>query len=99
MSSEPPSKKQKTGESVETFPGFATTVIHAGQDPDQWASKSVVPLISLSTTYKQDEPAKPVRIWLLTNKEFLCPYVILEYVIHTENLHVKYSPYWKNLNV
>ena len=30
-------------------------------DPDQWASKSVVPLISLSTTYKQDEPAKLVR--------------------------------------
>ena len=61
MSSEPPSKKQKTDERVETFPGFATTVIHEGQDPDQWASKSVVPLISLSTTYKQDEPAKPVR--------------------------------------
>ena len=61
MSSEPPSKKQKTNESEETFPGFATTVIHEGQDPNQWASKSDVPLISLSTTYKQEEPARPVR--------------------------------------
>ena len=76
MSSEPPSKKQKTNESEGTFPGFATTVIHAGQNPDQWASKSVVPLISLSTTYKQDETARPVRnkICPSTNdKPFLLP--------------------------
>ena len=60
------SEKQRTNEhvetDVETFPGFATTVIHAGQSPDQWASKSVVPLISLSTTYKQDTTAKPVKL-------------------------------------
>lgn len=42
------------------FPHFATEAIHAGQDPDQWASKSVVPLISLSTTFKQETPGKPV---------------------------------------
>ena len=61
MSCQPPSKKQKVEEQDgETFPGFATAVIHAGQDPEQWASKSVVPLISLSTTYKQDTPANPV---------------------------------------
>lgn len=42
------------------FPHFATEAIHAGQDPDQWTSKSVVPLISLSTTFKQETPGKPV---------------------------------------
>lgn len=41
------------------FPHFATEAIHAGQDPDQWTSKSVVPLISLSTTFKQETPGKP----------------------------------------
>jgi cystathionine gamma-lyase len=43
----------------EHFPHFATQAIHAGQDPDQWASRAVVPLISLSTTFKQDTPGKP----------------------------------------
>ena len=46
----------------EHFPHFATQAIHAGQDPDQWASKAVVPLISLSTTFKQDTPGKPVSL-------------------------------------
>ncbi|XP_065905493.1 putative cystathionine gamma-lyase 2 [Dysidea avara] len=59
MSGQPPSKKQKVEQDAETFPGFATAVIHAGQEPEQWASKSVVPLISLSTTFKQDTPANP----------------------------------------
>jgi len=62
MSDQPPSKKQKVDQDAETFPGFGTAVIRAGQDPNQWASKSVVPLISLSTTYKQDTPANPVSI-------------------------------------
>merc|ERR1719370_2796436 len=31
-------------------------VIHEGQDPDQWRSRSVVPQISLSTTFKQSAP-------------------------------------------
>ncbi len=44
------------------FPHFATVAIHAGQHPDRWASKAVVPPITLSTTFKQDELGKPVRI-------------------------------------
>ena len=45
---------------TETYPHFATQAIHAGQDPDQWKSKAVVPPISLSTTFKQDTPGQPV---------------------------------------
>lgn len=40
------------------FPHFATLAIHAGQEPEQWESRAVVPPISLATTYKQDEPGK-----------------------------------------
>ena len=40
------------------FPHFATDALHAGQDPDQWNSKAVVPPISLATTFKQEEPGK-----------------------------------------
>lgn len=40
------------------FAHFSTLAIHAGQDPDQWKSRAVVPPITLSTTYKQDEPGK-----------------------------------------
>lgn len=39
-----------------TFSHFATQAIHAGQDPDQWKAKAVVPPISLSTTFKQSAP-------------------------------------------
>ncbi|ESO04975.1 hypothetical protein HELRODRAFT_111430 [Helobdella robusta] len=39
-----------------TFPHFATTVIHAGQNPKQWNCRAVVPLISLSTTFQAEEP-------------------------------------------
>jgi cystathionine gamma-lyase len=38
-------------------PHFATKACHVGQEPEQWASMSVVPQISLSTTFKQDAPA------------------------------------------
>ncbi|XP_037939260.1 cystathionine gamma-lyase [Teleopsis dalmanni] len=38
--------------------GFATKAIHVGQDPEQWNCMSVIPPISLSTTYKQDGPAE-----------------------------------------
>jgi len=41
---------------IVTFPHFGTHVIHEGQDPDQWRSRSVVPQISLSTTFKQSAP-------------------------------------------
>lgn len=40
------------------FPHFATRAIHAGQDPEQWRSRAVVPPISLSTTFKQDAPGQ-----------------------------------------
>jgi len=44
------------------FPkGFATAAIHAGQDPDQWDSQSVVTPIVLSTTFKQHSPAQPKK--------------------------------------
>lgn len=42
------------------FEHFGTNALHAGQEPEQWASRAVVPLISLSTTFKQDEPGKNV---------------------------------------
>ncbi|NWI58998.1 CGL lyase, partial [Calyptomena viridis] len=38
------------------FPHFATSAIHAGQEPEQWRSGAVVPPISLSTTFKQQGP-------------------------------------------
>lgn len=40
------------------FKSFATEAIHVGQEPEQWTSRAVVPPISLSTTFKQDEPGK-----------------------------------------
>jgi len=35
---------------------FATDAIHAGQDPEKWKSRMVVPPITLSTTFKQLVP-------------------------------------------
>ncbi|CAG0912741.1 unnamed protein product [Notodromas monacha] len=35
---------------------FSTKAIHDGNDPDQWKCRAVVPLISLSTTFKQSAP-------------------------------------------
>lgn len=44
-------------------PTFATTAIHAFQDPELWPdSKPVVLPISLATTFKQDAPSKFVVI-------------------------------------
>ncbi|XP_077462601.1 cystathionine gamma-lyase-like isoform X1 [Stigmatopora argus] len=40
------------------FKSFATDAIHVGQEPEQWKSMAVVPLISLSTTFKQSQPGK-----------------------------------------
>ncbi|VVC32717.1 Pyridoxal phosphate-dependent transferase, subdomain 2,Pyridoxal phosphate-dependent transferase [Cinara cedri] len=37
-------------------PHFGTKAIHAGQNPDQWTFKDVVPPIALTTTYKQYGP-------------------------------------------
>ncbi|RWS06126.1 cystathionine gamma-lyase-like protein [Dinothrombium tinctorium] len=44
-----------------TNPHFGTTAIHAGQDPKQWSSLAIIPPISLSTTFQQPSPAKPVE--------------------------------------
>ncbi|KAF8364322.1 cth-2 [Pristionchus pacificus] len=44
---------------MSTFPGFGTNAVHVGQEPEQWEMNQVVPLISLSTTYKQDAPGQP----------------------------------------
>ena len=49
------------GSAAEGYPHFATDAIHAGQDPDQWNSRAMVPPISLATTFKQETPGKPVR--------------------------------------
>ena len=35
------------------FSGFATGALHAGQEPEQWKSRAVIPPISMSTTFKQ----------------------------------------------
>uniref|UniRef100_A0A672QRL1 Cystathionine gamma-lyase n=1 Tax=Sinocyclocheilus grahami TaxID=75366 RepID=A0A672QRL1_SINGR len=40
------------------FKSFATDAVHVGSEPEQWNSRAVVPLISLSTTFKQHEPGK-----------------------------------------
>ncbi|NXB60129.1 CGL lyase, partial [Struthidea cinerea] len=40
------------------FEHFATSAIHAGQEPEQWRSGAVVPPISLSTTFKQRAPGE-----------------------------------------
>lgn len=42
----------------EPFAHFSTLAIHAGQDPEKWTSRAVVPPISLSTTFKQEQPGK-----------------------------------------
>ena len=42
----------------EPFPHFATSALHVGQEPEQWKSRAVIPPISMSTTFKQFEPAK-----------------------------------------
>lgn len=59
-----------------TFPGFATAALHAGQEPEQWASNAVVPLISLSTTYKQNAPGKLAAVSLT----IFTPYFLLVFV-------------------
>ena len=50
-----------TSGTMGAYPHFATEAIHAGQDPEQWNSRAMVPPISLATTFKQEAPGKPVR--------------------------------------
>ena len=47
---------QKNMADFTPFKSFATDAIHAGQEPEQWASMAVIPPISLSTTFKQAGP-------------------------------------------
>jgi cystathionine gamma-lyase len=49
---------ESEGDLFMPFPHFSTLAIHAGQEPEQWESRAVVPPISLATTFKQDEPGK-----------------------------------------
>lgn len=46
------------------FQHFATQAIHVGQEPEQWTSRAVVPLISLSTTFKQAAPGQHSVSWV-----------------------------------
>ena len=43
-------------EHFKPFPHFGTDATHAGQDPEKWNSRAVVPPISMSTTFKQKGP-------------------------------------------
>ena len=45
-------------EEPESFPHFGTQAIHAGQDPDKWNSRAVIPPISMATTFKQKSPGQ-----------------------------------------
>ncbi|XP_066029076.1 cystathionine gamma-lyase-like isoform X1 [Pocillopora verrucosa] len=53
-----PSKMANEAEqkNLKPFPHFGTLAIHAGQEPEQWNSRAVVPPISMATTFKQDDP-------------------------------------------
>jgi len=51
------SESQASG-CVPSFPHFATTAIHVGQEPEKWTSRAVNPPISMSTTYKQSGPGE-----------------------------------------
>ena len=42
------------------YPHFGTQAVHAGQDPDQWNVRTLVPPISLSSTFEQASPGDPV---------------------------------------
>ena len=50
-----------------SFPHFGTLTIHAGQDPEQWNSRAVVPPIFMSSTYQQDAPG----VHRVTKKTFI----------------------------
>lgn len=43
---------------LKPFKSFGTDAIHAGQDPEKWNSRAVIPPISMATTFKQDCPGE-----------------------------------------
>jgi len=42
-----------------TFPHFGTDALHAGQEPERWNSRAIIPPLSMSTTFKQYQPGVP----------------------------------------
>jgi len=45
-------------ENLKPFAHFGTNALHAGQEPEKWKSRAVIPPISLSTTFKQFGPGE-----------------------------------------
>ncbi|KAK3584811.1 hypothetical protein CHS0354_006228 [Potamilus streckersoni] len=41
---------------MSTFQHFATCAAHVGQEPEQWNSMDIVPPISMTSTFIQEEP-------------------------------------------
>ncbi|TRZ08904.1 hypothetical protein HGM15179_018201 [Zosterops borbonicus] len=55
------------------FPHFATIAIHYAQEPEQWNSRAVVPPITLTASFKQEDLGKDKQEDLCRNKrEDLC---------------------------
>lgn len=55
------------------FPHFATIAIHYAQEPEQWNSRAVVPPITLTASFKQEDLGKDKQEDLCKNKrEDLC---------------------------
>lgn len=46
---------------MSTFPHFATSAVHTGQEPENWTNLELVPPICLATTFKQEHPAQPKK--------------------------------------
>jgi len=63
------------------FDHFSTQAIHAGQEPERWGSRAVVPPISMATTFKQDEPGKhAVCIFFLVFDNATSSYMLSVYI-------------------
>ena len=81
---------------MSTYPHFGTNAIHVGQDPEQWNCKALVPPIFTTTTYKQDEPGKPVRIIVTyCSLHSLCFFLSLSLCLSISvcfSLYVSHSP-------
>lgn len=69
--------------------GISTRAIHAGQEATQWKSWAVVPPISLSTTFAQPEPARPiVSINSLTITNAIRAYFgVIFFCVRNSNIH------------
>ena len=51
-------RRNAMSEKLQSFPHFGTQAIHAGQDPEKWNSRAVIPPISMATTFKQKSPGQ-----------------------------------------